>query len=292
MEVKDKVVETEVVEPEINTEIEAGEEQEVVDTAATGEPGILEEEESDGLSFEDIFEPKTDIEKSKENTPPWLQKRLDKVVGEKKVIAEELRQLKAEKLVSEKPAFPLQEEFETTEEYRAAVDTYIEKKPQYEEATKAVADLDAKSNTVIQENNNRYITQAEQLQKEFPSMNVRETIDNTVFGSEGSAAIARSEHSAKIALYYARNKNPEVLKAFQQMDFATACGEIGKLEARISKPLTDKAATKAAKPLDTLKGDAETVRPPKNLYEIKDSNEWFKARNKAEYEKRKAAGLL
>ncbi len=251
---------------------------ETTTTEETGSTGILEQEEkTEGLSLEEINSPKSDIKKGKDGTSPAVQKRIDTLVAERNQAKKELKEEKAKTLSASKPVVPLADNYEKPEEYQADFEKYLGEKTQYDDAVSTLTEVEVEQNAVIESNNERYKKQAEELQEKFPNINIREKIDNTIFGTQGVHAIAKSEHSAKIALYYALN--PKALAEFSKLNYADACTEIGRQEGKIVD-VQKKETTNASEPLNTLKGETATVTKPKNLYEIKDNSEWLKERNR------------
>ena len=261
----------------VNPENEAGKEEEAgTATAEEKDTGLVDKDEKDdGLSIEDIIsgdkpDRKTIIQKAKENTPPWFQKRIDEISREKNDLKRKVSELEEKlSIPKEKPLPPDRDNFESAEDWQKAMLDWNEKTFQYYKAVDSVKTQKSSAEERKQVNLNRYIQQVEELQKKFPD--AYETIEGTNFGN-AKDAIADSEHSARIALYLA--KNPVVLSKISSItDVAVINREIGKLEAKFETTRTK--TTSAPQPLNTLSGDNKAIK--RDLGEIKNDDEWYRA---------------
>lgn len=286
--VKDQTEEPNQTEEAVSVEAEVSTEEPSIEELFGEKKQILStegKEQPEELSLEDITSPKTDIQKAKDGTPPGIQKRIDKLVAERNEALKKLKEVEAKAFVANKPVVPIRDNFEDDESYQEAFDNYIIAKPEYDKAKELLSESAATRESEIAELAQRLKTQVDELQEKFPNVDIAKTIRETDWGT-AEAAIESSSQNGKIAYYFARN--PSELKKLNALSSTEIYKEIGKLEARIMTA-SKKEITNAPKPLDTLKGGTETVTPVKSLYKIKDSNEWFKARNREILEKRNRA---
>ncbi len=291
---QDQTVETEEVKKQDQTvETEEVKKEETSTEETTG----LQTEKKEGVSFEDIMsegEPKTDIEKSKEGTPPWLQDKIDKATSKVKV-AENRAKVAEEKVLQletvqaspkEEPMVPDRDSFDTVEEYQKAYSQYQKDVNTYYAAQNTIATQTEENRVRGKANDARYMSQIEKLSEKYPD--AHDLINGITWLNNESSnynpvvkkALQESGHNARIGLFLAMNKE-EGERFGNFTDSSTADREIGKLEARFENVKTN--VTKAPAALNTIDSKTETV--VKNVKDIKDSNEWFKARNKEMREK-------
>ncbi len=242
------------------------------DTKSDGEGVLLEEEQSEeSVSVDEIINPKTDIQKSKEGTPPNVQKRIDTLVRERNQARQELKKERAEKHISSKPMVPVPADFESTEAYQEAFSKFSQDSQTYNDATKVLEEVGEEESTVISENNSRYVKGVADLKASFP--NAEDVIAKTPF-NEIQGVVAGVDNSAKVALYYALN--PKVLEKVKKLSENKRVEEVLKMDLKFNE--SKKAQTKAPPPITPVNGEATST--PKNIYEIKNGSEWLKARNK------------
>ncbi len=287
----------EVAKEQMGSEVkveEAGLEEKTVDTATTTEEPVTDEtglqpKKEEGVSFEEIMgeeKPLTEeqkkvaeVRKGKEGTPPWLQKRLDDMTREKELLKKENIRLKTEAVApKEHPLVPDRDAFDTVADYQKAYLQYENNVRAYNAAHENAEAVTVETEQREKDNANRLIEQAEVLKEKFPD--VIDIIQKTVYGDMARESIADSDHSARIALFLA--KNPSELSRIASITSQTKLDkEIGKLEARFDNVKTK--TTKAPAALNTIDSKTETV--VKNTKDIKDNNQWFRARNKEMREK-------
>ena len=268
------------------------EEEEVV-TATTGEEstddtGIVAGKE-EGLSPEDIMsgEPqKSGAEKFKERTMPSVQKRIDKIAGQKNEAQDKLRkanekiqQLEAEKLAPrDRPKVPDRDEYVGYDEYQKAYDKYQDDTISYNNAQASITARTRTAETRDQSNADRFVEQAGKLQEKFPD--VYDTINRTNYGN-ARQAIADSPHNARIGLYLAKNQ-AERVRIGSLGDMGEINREVGKIEARFESAGT--MTTNAPKPLEPVGGNGEIVtREPGKMTD----EEWYKWRQAEEFKRLK-----
>jgi len=279
------------------------EEVQAVETADTGkeeettvqDEGLIADKKAEGITVEDIMSEDAQdgeapsVAEKVPGTPIGVQKKIDKEVRRRKEAEErerealsKLQALEAQKAISaERPKVPLIDDFETTEEYQEAMDRYQDETIAYNLQKRTVAEQEAVEKQRLEKNVTRFQESAVRMRAKYADFDDLVTTGENVFGNL-SSLILESDYAPEIA-YFLR-KNPSRLEELKDMSIVKANQSIGELSAQFKA--APKKTTKAPKSLNTVKGDTETTI--KNLYEIKDSNEWFKERNRQIYEKKKA----
>ncbi len=227
--------------------------------------------EKTGVSLEEIAgmeEPQTDIQKGKDGTPPWYQKRIDELSAKKNEAEKEARALRAEKLApSSVPLAPDVNQYETTAQWQEAMGQWQIDSQNYTQAkTNAEATQRIDSERAAS-NNDRFYTQVNELKAKYPDVESR--IATTQYDA-AQKPIQDSEHSAKIALYL--TLNPEELHRIKTLPNVDSINrEIGKLEERLNKQIKQK--TNAPAPITPVDGSpqSQNIDPSK----IKNDEDWY-----------------
>lgn len=285
---------------EVTEEVQAGEEQQAVETAATEtEEGLLKESDSDGLSVEDIMS-EGEVEKVP-GTPHGVQKKIDKEVSRRKeaenraeVAEKQLAEAKTiQNAPTERPLAPLREDFETGAEYQAEFVKYEESTIAYNDSQVAINDREARVNIQREKDIERFNAQAVRLRQKFPNNEEGTGFDQLVatnnpdgsnpFGNIADLVLS-AEFSAPLGIYL--RKNPSKMEELQNLDRNSALLAIGELSGKFKT--VQKKTTGAPKVLSTIKEGSDT--PVTNIYDIKDNNEFLKKRNEEIRRKRKQPG--
>ena len=254
--------------------VPAGEETEVTGTAPVeGGTGIVDKTPT-GTSIEDILgveetaPVKSDIQKSKEGTPPWHQARIDEITKKYREAEQRVKDLEAERLVpKEVPLAPVLDEYGSTQEWQEAMVKWQGDVLKYNTAIQKAEESKVSENARIAANNERFLKQVEDLKKKFPD--AEEVIAGTFYGA-AQDIISDSDESARIALYL--NKNPKELERIKSLGSSVAISrEIGKLEQKFTSARSK--MTSAPKPISPVDANSGAVNVNEN--DLSD-DAWFK----------------
>ena len=284
-------IETAVEEAKQDQAVQPGVE-EVVTTEAGTEEAVTAAAESDEFSIDAIMSdeaPKTDEALVKEDgISEKAQERINRKIGkafkEKNIAKKDLEKANAEIAAlktaqatpTERPLAPLREDHETGLAYQEAMSKYQDDTVIYNAALNTAKTQETTDNERVQSNDTRLLSQMEELQGKFPSVDIEKTImDISAENGFGNAAglINDSEHNGRIALFLAKNE-AERVRIGSLTDAGIINREIGKLEERFSK--AQKKTTTAPAALNTIDNKTETVVTDINA--IKNDDDWYKAR--------------
>lgn len=272
---------------EVENNTDAGELEGGVDTVTTEEKGTDFSIENIGT---EATTEKTDEEilAVSDKAQERYSKRIGNAIREKNIAMDEARKAKAKVkeleaaalIPKEKPRAPLRENYEDGEKWQDDMDKYQTDIAVYHSSVNKSEVQERENVERVRINDDRLLDQMDKLQAKYPGINVNDTIASVAnVDGFGNAAqhIHNSEYSAKIALYLATN--PTELEKMASLNNADVINrEIGKLEAQFSN--LQKKTTKAPKPLEPAEGKDSTV--VKDINEIKDDDEWFRAYKKQE----------
>jgi hypothetical protein len=213
------------------------------------------EDEAEEASLEDIMAdetPKTDVEKSKEGTPEWLQKRIDKQTRQNKEALEEkdrvIADLQAKTFPDKRPPVPVLEDFATKEEYQ---EKYQEWKDQDDDWKASNRNTVAKA-TAAQDKLNRNVQKfkdsAERMTAKYDDFD--KAVNKDTYYGELDTILLSTDFSGEISYHLA--KNPQKLDALLKMDFVEAAIAIGELSGKCKASKT-KTLTTAPAVLKTVK---------------------------------------
>ncbi|MGR3303677.1 MAG: hypothetical protein ACUZ8I_14425 [Candidatus Scalindua sp.] len=177
---------------------------------------------------------------------------------------------------TQRPKMPLERNFDNDEVYQKAVDEYQDDTIAYNAAVNDVKTQETVQVERVKTNDSRLLVQMDELQKKFPDVDITATISeiaNAKGYGNAAAFIADSEHSGRIALFLAKNEG-ERLRIGSLTDVGAINREIGKLEQEFTR--SRKKQTTAPAALSTIDNKSNTVI--KNIMDIKDDTEYFKAR--------------
>ncbi len=283
MEVAEKT--EQAVQPgEVQTEEQAGD---GVDTATTEQE--VNEFSIENIGAEEIEVPAEKTDEEILNVSGKAQERYNKKIGdairEKNLAIEEaqkakdeIREMKAAAAIpKDKPRAPLRENYEEGEAWQDDMEKYSVDIAAYNTSVSKAGVQEQAAQERVRANDDRLLVQMDELQKKYPQIDVAETIA-AVSEVNGFGAAAQyihdSQDNGKLALYF--SMNPKERTRINSLSDANAINrEIGKLETELNK---SKKTTKAPKPLETVEGKDSTV--VKNIYDIKDNNEFLKVRMK------------
>lgn len=270
---------------------EAGDVKEAVDTAPTekeGEVGDLEpepledkpkedvavtttEEKKSGedekgeseeeASLEDIMsdgkEAKTDVEKAKDGTPEWLQKRLDEQTRKGKEALEakdkEIADLREKVIPEKRPMPPVESEYEDKQKYQEAYlkfkdedDAWKDAKTTNERHVKAAEDR-------FNANTKKYAVSMKRMQDKYSDFDALVNVEETAAKFYHLGPVLRNtEFAPEIGYHLA--KNPEKLADILKMDDVSAILAIGEMVGQCKKS-----------------GVKEVTTAPKVLKKVKDT---------------------
>lgn len=222
------------------------------------EKGESEEEEA---SIEDIMsdgkEAKTDVEKSKDGTPEWLQKRLNEqtrkgkeaLEAKDKVIAD----LRAKVIPEKRPMPPVESEFEDKEQYQEAYLKFKDEDDAWKDAKvtneRHVKDAEDRFNA----NTQKYAVSMKRMQDKYPDFDALVNVEETAAKFYHLGPILRNtEFAPEIGYHLARK--PEKLAGILKMDDVSAILAIGEMVGQCKKS-----------------GVKEVTTAPKVLKKVKDS---------------------
>ncbi|MGR3303272.1 MAG: hypothetical protein ACUZ8I_12320 [Candidatus Scalindua sp.] len=199
--------------------------------------------------------------------------------GEKKA-NDRVKELEAElaqkAAPTERPLFPIRDNFETDEAFQKEVSKYQDDTIAFNAAVNEVKTQETVQVERVKTNDSRLLVQMDELQKKFPDVKITEIISeiaNAKGYGNAAAFIADSEHSGRIALFLAKNEG-ERLRIGNLVDAGAINREIGKLEQKFTS--AGKKQTTAPAALNTIDNKSDTVI--KDIMKIKDDDEYFKAR--------------
>ena len=284
------------VKPGEEAEAPAGEVTEAVETATTEEGGLLgSSKKADNVSVEDIMSeaaPEAGVGTSalvgeEEGVSPKSQEKINRKIGDairdKKTAQEEAKrandrvaELEAQQSVpKERPLAPLREDFETGPEYQEAMSKYQDDTIAYNNAQGAVEKQKANDKSRSVKNIQRFMNNSERMKAKFSDFDALVNQGENIFGHLDKI-ILESEYSPEVAYYLA--KNPEQLESFKSLDVNEARHQIGGLSSRFKT--VQKKKTTAPKPIVPVNTGTDSA-VPEDINKIKDSDRWFRERNKA-----------
>lgn len=302
MEVKKEVDQAEMSEEEIvvNTAVEevnakeTGEikeevkvdtvatEEEVKDTSKDKEVKVEETptgegEKGEGVTIDEIIEEKplteeqkkiAEARKHKEDTPKWMQSRLDEI---KRKNAEKLEvkdkriaELESQSIPKDRPLSPNREDFLTNEEHQKAMTDWKDADDDWKDANK---NQEKEENAYQEELNNdlsQYAINSERMAEKYPDFD--EVVNKaTKYGRVLDRIIIASDFAPEIA--YFLGTNPSKLEALKALSPERARLKIGELHG-IFKSKSEPKESNAPKPIKPVKESESSVSDDFSTTEI------------------------
>lgn len=195
---------------------------------------------------------KTDIEKAKEGTPDWLQKRLDKQTKQHKEAIEakdeRIAQLEEKVRPEKRPPVPVEGDFPDRESFNEAYQKWKDDDDNWKASEKtkvARAEADEKRlNAQIK----RYQESSARMSEKYEDFD--KIVNKETFYGDLDKTLLATDFAGEIS--YHLGKNPKKLERLLNMDPISAAIEIGEMSAKCKSSGTKTLST-APKVLDTVK---------------------------------------
>jgi len=235
-------------------DVQVGDVQNEAGTATAEEKGIDLGAKEEGTSIESIMSATEDdnVKKSKAGTDPGVQRRIDKIVSEKKALEHKLAEMeRLRSIPREKPVVPDRDDFDSKEDYQKAWDKYHDEITAYTDAMKEGSKVSDTYKRRLEESSERYEEQLTGLKNTFPD--IEDVVSATDYGN-AQQAISFSKHNLRIAYYL--SQNPKELEKIKTMDNDDVLKEIGKLELKCDG-YGGSNKTKTPSPLNIIKNPVD-----------------------------------
>jgi hypothetical protein len=248
----------------------AGEVEETGTATVTEEEVVAEKKE--GLSVEDIVSRQSlsDVEKSKQGTPKWLQDRIDEITAKKKQAEDRVKELedKAKQIPVNRPIPPNRDEYDAETDYQKSLMEWKDRDDDWKENQRAEKKRKEEFENRLNSDIQKFVVRSANMKTKYSDF--QERIDGTFYSALLKPVIIGSELGPEIGYYLTHH--PDELQQLNSMDSIQAARAIGKLEERFNN--VQKKATSVPPPINPVKGGLNTEI--KDLSKIKNDDEWYK----------------